>query len=105
MSFSQKLKAKVEERQMTGARLADVSGISRATITHLMRGRNHPSWDSVQRICKALDCKFEELTDDNVVLSNAPERPRRGRPRKQKAAILHNAVSEAFKEAANVPEF
>lgn len=49
-------------KDITQARLAELSGVDQTTISDIERGRNiNPSWATVSRIAKALGVEPEEL--------------------------------------------
>lgn len=59
MSFAEKLKSLMEERGLTAYALAKKSDVSTQTLSKLLQGAYGPSWDTVQKLAKALgvDCR------------------------------------------------
>lgn len=62
-AFASKLRRVMTVRRMNQRMLSDETGISATTLSHYMNGRNLPDLRNVMRICRALDCSVEELTE------------------------------------------
>jgi transcriptional regulator with XRE-family HTH domain len=76
-TFARRLTALREQAGITMYRLAQITGITKQTISNLERGVGLPSWDSVQLLAKALGVSCEAFMSDDVQL---PEPPPVGRP-------------------------
>jgi DNA-binding XRE family transcriptional regulator len=53
--FVTELTARRESRGVTQARLADLTGLRRNTISELEAGRSYPDWSTITRIAHALE--------------------------------------------------
>lgn len=78
--FSSLLKEQLEIADITPYRLAQLSGISRSTISKLMLDKIQPSWEVVLRIATALSISTETFRV-HVSLPDAPEQRSQGRPK------------------------
>jgi transcriptional regulator with XRE-family HTH domain len=81
-TFGQRLKQLREEAGLTQPQLAERAGMNRFGVAKLEQGQREPSWDTVQRLAKALGvgCSAFEGT---VSAEDEPAPPsKRGRPRK-----------------------
>ena len=76
-TFAQKLAAARRAAGIRKAELADRSGLSRSTLTHLERGTREPSLDSAIRLARALGIPLADLIPDAPASdpSPAPELP------------------------------
>ena len=62
----ERIKRIIEKENCTPSSFADRIGISRATMNHLLTGRNNPSLDVISKIhSKYLDINLEWLMDGN----------------------------------------
>ena len=52
-----------EEKEMTGAALAESSGVSASWISRIEDGQTDPTWATVTRIAKGLGVSMELLAD------------------------------------------
>ena len=52
MNLSDKIELLIKRKQMSSSQFADVLGIPRSSISHILSGRNKPSLDVVQKILK-----------------------------------------------------
>jgi transcriptional regulator with XRE-family HTH domain len=81
--FGRRLRELREAAALTQAQLADRAGMHPQAVVKLERGEREPSWASAVALAEALgvDCRaFLEAP------SGPPPEPRRGRPRKERAA-------------------
>lgn len=62
-AFSKKLQWYMLLREMSQKELSELTGINVSTLSHYMNGRRIPDLRATIRICRALDCSVEELTD------------------------------------------
>jgi DNA-binding XRE family transcriptional regulator len=62
-AFSSVLKKVFESNGITTTKLAREIGISQTTIASYVRGEYIPSPDNFQKLCKALDLKYETIDD------------------------------------------
>jgi transcriptional regulator with XRE-family HTH domain len=66
-TFSQRLAAARELRQLTQSQLAEKSGFAPSAINHFEQGRRSPSFDNLRRLANALNVTTDYLlgrTDD-----------------------------------------
>jgi transcriptional regulator with XRE-family HTH domain len=80
--FARKL---IELRTAAGVsayRLAQLTGISRQALSQLETGQTIPTWETVQKIARALGLNCEAFEDPGLELPEAPEPKKAGRPRK-----------------------
>lgn len=93
-SVKPKLKELRENLQLTQRQLSDQLGVTENTIANWENGRSIGKWlYQIKLLCQALDCSFEELTEDlNTPLSS--EDP-------NSFAALRKDYQEAIKESEN----
>ncbi|NLL93992.1 MAG: helix-turn-helix transcriptional regulator [Clostridiales bacterium] len=53
-------------RRMSQAELAEKAGVSKTTITKIVKNRTSPTVDTLQRICGALDIQMRDLFTDST---------------------------------------
>ena len=58
-----RIKALLEHKGLTSAKFADIIGVQRSSISHILSGRNNPSLDFIQKLM----IKFPEI-DNNWLL-------------------------------------
>ncbi len=58
-----RIKQLIEEKGMNASRFADIIGVPRSTISHILSGRNNPSLELVQKILDA----FPDVRTDWLV--------------------------------------
>ena len=61
--FGKRLTRKIKSKNMTQEKLANVTGISQAAISKYTLGSSIPSGYKAFKICKALNCSIDELTN------------------------------------------
>ncbi len=78
----QRIKAKIvylmQQKSLTAAKFADLIGVQRATISHILSGRNNPSLEVIQKIMDTfqevkpewLFGEVEELPNGNSKITN-----------------------------------
>jgi transcriptional regulator with XRE-family HTH domain len=76
-TFAARLTALREAAGVSQYRLAQLSGITKQTISNLERGETSPSWETVQLLAKALGVSCEEFVSEDV---QPPEPPPVKRP-------------------------
>jgi transcriptional regulator with XRE-family HTH domain len=84
-TFAAKVARVREQAGITSYRLAQLSGLSKQTLSQLEAGTSQPSWETVQRLALALGVSTEVFRDSGLRLEEAPI-GQRGRPRKAKGA-------------------
>lgn len=81
MSYSQRLKQAMEERNMSQAELSALTGIGKSSISQYLSGKNEPKPKATEKIAEALDVSVAFLnglttcsdsTDDPNGLKNVP---------------------------------
>lgn len=78
--FTLRLRKLLADKGITKYALAKLAGLSKQGVANLIVGDREPSWETVQKIARALGVSCEEFTDPSI--EAAPEeslRPR-GRP-------------------------
>ena len=50
---------------LSGEKLAELSNLSSRGLNNIELGKSEPKFSTVERIVKALDISFEELTNEN----------------------------------------
>jgi len=61
MSFSERLKKAMLERQMNQAELSALTGIGKSSISQYLSGKNEPKDAAIQKMADALDCSVAFL--------------------------------------------
>ena len=56
--YTRAILQRMDEMNLTQADLADISGVSEATISQLIRGGTMPRWDTVEDVLNALDMEL-----------------------------------------------
>jgi transcriptional regulator with XRE-family HTH domain len=70
MNLSDKIELLIKKKQMSSSQFADVLGIPRSSISHILSGRNKPSLDVVQKILTAFpEVSAEDLLFEDRTLS------------------------------------
>jgi transcriptional regulator with XRE-family HTH domain len=70
MNLSNKIELLIKRKQMSASQFADVLGIPRSSISHILSGRNKPSLDVVQKILTAFpEISAEDLLFEDRVLN------------------------------------
>ncbi|QNL22848.1 helix-turn-helix transcriptional regulator [Hyphobacterium sp. CCMP332] len=64
-----KIKSLLETKKLSASEFADLIGVKRANVSHVLSGRNKPSLDFVIKLCES----FEEI-DLNALLLNKNSR-------------------------------
>ena len=62
-AFSRKLRRLMLSRRMGQRDLSEASGIHVTVLSRYMTGRNLPDFRNLRRMCIALNCSMEELTE------------------------------------------
>lgn len=88
MIFAANLRRLLNKNNMKAIDLAERVGVSSAIVSQWLKGVKIPRMDKVARICKALDCSLEELSESDA----APSRD------------LTPAQSELLDLAAQLPD-
>ncbi|HEX5270553.1 MAG TPA: helix-turn-helix transcriptional regulator [Gemmataceae bacterium] len=85
-TFAGRLTALREAAGISQYRLAQLSGITKQTISNLERGETSPSWETVQLLAKALGVSCEEFVVEDIQPPEPPpvKRPGPKGPRKPK---------------------
>ena len=66
MNLSDKIELLIKRKQMSSSQFADVLGIPRSSISHILSGRNKPSLDVVQKILSA----FPEVSAEDLLFED-----------------------------------
>jgi len=108
MNLSDKIELLIKRKQMSSSQFADVLGIPRSSISHILSGRNKPSLDVVQKILSAFpEVSAEDLLfEDRTLIVSGTKLPT---PSGQEVLPLNtlfdaqnNTASESVKN--NLPE-
>jgi transcriptional regulator with XRE-family HTH domain len=85
-TFAAKLEALREAAGISQYRLAQLSGLTKQTLSRLEMGAAQPSWETVQLLAAALDVECTVFLDPGLTLPAAPPPAWRGRrPKAPKA--------------------
>jgi len=99
MNLSDKIELLIKRKQMSSSQFADVLGIPRSSISHILSGRNKPSLDVVQKILTAFpEVSAEDLLFEDRTLSISGSKP--SNPSGQDILPLSN-LFEASNDAAS----
>jgi len=83
-TFASRLQTLRERAGFTQYRLAQLSGVSKQTLSRLEMGTTQPSWDTVQALARGLGVEVGAFAIESAApVPVEPARPR-GRPRKDK---------------------
>lgn len=63
MTFGEKLKDLRKKRNLTIKELAEKSGVTAVSICNYENGHHKPNLVNIQKLSKALKCKYEDLYD------------------------------------------
>ena len=66
MNLSDKIELLIKRKQMSSSQFADILGIPRSSISHILSGRNKPSLDVVQKILSA----FPEVSAEDLLFED-----------------------------------
>ena len=83
--FADLLRRLREKAGVSQYRLSRLSGLSKQMVSRLELGDSQPSWETVQRLVKALGAPYEALADPSLELPAGIPARRRGRPPKHAA--------------------
>lgn len=61
MSFSERLKELIKERNLSQSRFADETGITRARLNNYIKGRSEPGYDILIKIAQSLNVSIDYL--------------------------------------------
>src|SRR5579871_6339550 len=85
-TFADRLQALRERAGLTQYRLAQLSGITKQTLSRLELGKTQPTWDTVQTLAAALQVDVGAfVTHSSKTPDEAPPSRPRGRPPKDDA--------------------
>lgn len=86
MTLAEKLGEILRAKGITPYRLAELTGLTRQGIGHILAGKtNDPSWRTVVLIAKALGVSSDSLAAEVLLPETGPARGR-GRPRRVQGA-------------------
>lgn len=66
MNLSEKIELIIKRKQMSSTQFADILGIPKSSISHILSGRNKPSLDVVQKILGA----FPEISAEDLLFED-----------------------------------
>ena len=69
MHFSEILKSKLLERNMSVYKLSKLSGVSQPGLKSIIDGENSPSYDTISKICDGLNLTLSEFFIDETYMS------------------------------------
>lgn len=83
MNINDKIKQILIDKNLTPSYFADEIGVQRSSISHILSGRNRPSFDIIQKIIRRFpDLGYEWIMEEDVQQSyNQSERVNYGEPR------------------------
>ncbi|KAA9356579.1 helix-turn-helix transcriptional regulator [Larkinella humicola] len=68
MNVNDKIKQVLKDKNLTPSYFADEIGVQRSSISHILSGRNRPSFDIIQKIIR----RFPELGYDWILEEDQP---------------------------------
>ena len=72
-SIQDRIRLTLHFKKLTASQLADIIGVQRSSISHILSGRNKPSLDLVQRIVKEFpDISFDWLINGTEKKESTP---------------------------------
>ena len=84
MNLTEKIELLIKRKQLSSSQFADILGIPRSSISHILSGRNKPSLDVVQKVLSAFpEISAEELLFEDrslVLLSESKSQPSENLP-------------------------
>lgn len=88
-AFAARLVELRERAGLTKYRLAQVSGVSKQTLSQLEQGKTDPSWETVRRLARALKVDVSEFDVGDLDMPptgdrDEPEQPPPAPPKKPK---------------------
>ncbi len=100
----ERIKQIITAKQMTASGFADLVGVPRSTISHVLSGRNNPSLELVQKILDAFpDIRTQwlirnegNMSDQTQDLFSQPEGPE-DRPRQKPRTNVESAEKQPVK--------
>jgi transcriptional regulator with XRE-family HTH domain len=66
--MQERLQQILEQERLTPARFAELVGVQRSSVSHILSGRNKPSLDFLQKIM----AEFEHISPDWLILGKGP---------------------------------
>jgi transcriptional regulator with XRE-family HTH domain len=66
--MQKRLQQILDQERLTPARFAELVGVQRSSVSHILSGRNKPSLDFLQKIM----AKFEHISPDWLILGKGP---------------------------------
>jgi transcriptional regulator with XRE-family HTH domain len=66
MNLAEKIELIIKRKQLSSSQFADILGIPRSSISHILSGRNKPSLDVVQKILTA----FPEISAEELLFED-----------------------------------
>jgi len=66
MNLTEKIELLIKRKQLSSSQFADILGIPRSSISHILSGRNKPSLDVVQKILSA----FPEISAEELLFED-----------------------------------
>ena len=81
-TFADRLRALREAKGISSYALANLTGLTKQSLSQLERGESQPSWQTVQLLAAALGVDCTAFADPGVKPPAPAEAKPRGRPRK-----------------------
>lgn len=96
MSVDDKIKQILKDKNLSPSQFADEIGVQRSSISHILSGRNRPSFDIIQKIMR----RYPDLGYDWILEEDTPdeEKPSSSASRSSK----RNALNDRSAPAASV---
>lgn len=102
--FADRLRAEREKTGLTMYALAKRAGVTKQAVARLESGESQPTWETVQRIVKALGISCEALADPTIGVADDSPPARRGRPAKAPQPAQDATAPTGEAEAARTPK-
>jgi transcriptional regulator with XRE-family HTH domain len=76
MNVNDKIKQVLKDKNLTPSYFADEIGVQRSSISHILSGRNRPSFDIIQKIIRRFpELGYDWILEEDQPLTNVNPRP------------------------------
>jgi transcriptional regulator with XRE-family HTH domain len=84
----------MEDSGLTATRLADLVGVQRSSISHILSGRNKPSYDFILKIIE----KFPDVDIEWLITGKGEKNKQKNTPEKESIKEKNKVPAELFNE-------
>lgn len=106
MNVNDKIKQVLKDKNLTPSYFADEIGVQRSSISHILSGRNRPSFDIIQKIIR----RFPELgydwilEDDQPSFTNVNHRPTETAAQVSRKPVPQREIAEQYTPYSTPPQ-